>query len=257
MQYRKSVSLFLLIGLTSFASFGANRFLNLPVIRCVPNDKPALAQTLCEGERSGRLSRQHINKEEFDFLNGKNAIPSFTIDNQPYGYCYCGCFAPWTRLSVLSNGIDSLIPIGEIIPPLERFEVMALDKSSTLDKLVTRVTKVNVTISGPESDPLVVATTRAGVELAVTTLHPVLLSNGQLIPAKDLQVGQSLVDISGPFDEIIDVSRKTIAEEVINVMVVGEPDIVSHLLPAENRIVGDIYVQNAAQSEIDAVNLRE
>lgn len=252
---QKSVSLFLLIGLTSLSSFGANRFLNLPVIRCTPSEN-GLPEKMCNSERSERLSRQHINREEYAFLAQKGAIPSFTIDNQPYGYCYCGCFAPWTRISVSSNGTESLMQIGEILPPFENLELVTLDKGSTLAKLTKRTSKIEASISGPEELPLVIATTRAGVEIGLTTQHPVLISTGNLVAAKDLIPGQSLVDNFGVADEIIDISHRTIPENVINVLVSGE-NLVQHLIFAENRIVGDIFVQNAAQSEIDAVRLRE
>jgi|GEM_PF-4630101 len=255
MLHRKSVLLFLLVGLTSLATFGANRFLNLPVIRCTPNDR-ALAKVLCEGERSGRLSRQHINKEEFDFLSTKNAIPSFTIDNQPYGYCFCGCFAPWTKITVASNGTESQMRIRNLLPQYDKIDLVTLDKGSTLDNLTKRTSMIQVAIWGPEDTPLVVANTRAGAELALTTMHPVLVSTGNIVSAKDLKVGQSLVDNLGVADEIIAITHRRITEDTMNVMATGT-DLVSHLIFAENRIVGDIYVQNAAQSELDAVNLRE
>lgn len=246
-----------LLLLTSLAN-AENRFLALPVIRCTPPEDAGLDKQFCNQDIKARFEMKQINKEEMEFLIAKGAVPTMSALNKPIGYCFCGCFAPWTRISV-SKGANlavEMLPIIDVWHDRDYIQVVSLADGSTLENLNFKTAKITNMVSGPEAKPLVVIRTGQGKELSVTSEHAILISTGKMITAKEIRKGDFLVTDIGTLDEVSEISRRQIKEDTINLMADGK-GLLSHLILAENLVVGDLAWQNSLQEEIDAILLRK
>jgi len=74
------------------------------------------------------------------------------------------------------------------------------------------------TTAGSEDKPLVVLHLRGGATLAATELHAILLSTGTMVAAKDLLVGQRLVQWNGAQSTIEAITRVATSDDVFNVL---------------------------------------
>tara|TARA_B100001094_G_scaffold331951_1_gene402057 strand:+ start:3496 stop:4383 length:888 start_codon:yes stop_codon:yes gene_type:complete len=109
-----------------------------------------------------------------------------------------------------------------------------------------------VSIKDTEHDILVIQTEQG--QLKVTPNHPLVLSNGKMMTAGTLQVGQSLIREDGDFAEIISIDEIKYHGKVYNV----EPDakdengqqsMNGHILIAQGFLSGSNFYQNSDEAK--------
>jgi hypothetical protein len=233
----------------------ANRFAKIGQIRCADEKVP---ESECRTARKEMLRAGEITQVEYDYLTAREATPLFDVFGKVAGYCACGCFAPFLNILVSGQNSDEekWMKIGDVLKEEQPFQVWSLDDNATLSNW-TRVKRGIVTqTTGPENKPMVVIQTKSGRELVLTDSHAVLTSTGQMLKAKDVVPGHWLVSYLGESDEVENVDRRTISEDVINLLTDGKTAL-SHIVFVEGLAVGEIAWQNSLQSEISSVTVRQ
>jgi len=211
----------------------------------------------CPTLQKKRLQQGKISQAEYHTLVAANVIAVFD-DDDFMGVCPCGCFDPSTRLSLYSTRTLSYtpMPISELVGKTANFTVLSLGEDAVFSLMTVAQQSIELTTSGPESEPLIYIHTDSGSVLGVTDNHAILLSSGKMIAAKDLKVGQELVTIQGKPTKIIKLEQRTIEENVINVLTSGKT-LKSHVIGAEQIWVGDLAWQNSLAAELGAITVRE
>lgn len=155
-------------------------------------------------------------------------------------YCESSCFTPEQRV---------LFSAGEV-PILEalqqgREDIMTLSPDATLDDLQLTQGKVySYTAETRDSEHIIYQVrTVTGGELKVTSEHPVVTSEGQLVQAQQLNVGDELLRQDGTPDRIVSVEKSTHFGKVYNLKPESREQ-VSNVLVAQGFLVGSARFQN-------------
>ena len=216
-------------------------------LRCDPDDE--LTKEECEDDRRHALEVGCISQADLNILISYNGCPKCDYKRGKYsyvGWCTQGCFVRGTKVLVWDINIDKKIwaPIEEIVYKPARFRVAALRSDSTRSNLVYDFFPIRLTTFGPEAKPLVSIQTQDGGKLGITTDHGAMLSNGTLVAAEMLRVGDKLLAEGGKSLEIVDIARPNSDDDVFNLSVETDSNI-SHLIIAEGFVVGDQFLQGS------------
>lgn len=247
----------LLVASLSVQALGANRILENAKLddrfRCAKN---GISQQSCRELQDNALSSHCINSDEYNTLKQRNEAP-YCWNNELISWCSCGCFDPRTRVFVEDRmGKSFWERIDTVVQNKEAFKLWSLTEDSSFQPLQTQSLAIRKTTSGPEADPLIYIHTEDGHELGVTQDHAVLCSTGEMLRAKSLQIGQSLVTSDGAFTKIARLEHKTIQDDVVNVLTDSEA-LKSHIILAEGLAVGDLAWQNSLESELNSIVIRK
>lgn len=241
--------------------FASNRILEQAHLndnkRCVFGDT---SPEDCANDQNEGLAIQCINQEEYDTLVKMNYYPLCAKrkgQQQLVGWCTCGCFDPNARLfSLKKSGDSQWNKIRDILSNEKENQLLSLSDDATLSNFQTEFRDIVRSTKGPEKKPLVFIHTSEGNTLGLTTEHAVLLWSGEMVAAKHLKVGQTLVSDFGTPIVLEKIEHKIIKEDVLNVLTTGKTHL-SHMIFAEGMVVGDLAWQNSLQSELNAVAVRE
>ncbi len=162
------------------------------------------------------------------------------------GFCKCGCFDPSTNILAIQKGQYQWIAAQNLAQSgADALSVPNQNFFKKGDGARFSATQFSSFV-GPQMDKdLMTIKMGTGRELKVTSEHVVLLSNGKVIAAGDLQTSDALVDTSGnPVTiETIDRQRVELAPHNFSV----NPESLNpkdHFIVAEGVIVGDESFQN-------------
>lgn len=225
--------------------------------RCAGGNAEA-TPVACEEERQYALSIGCITPEEAEKLKRLNLWAMCNRLHIPRHVCTCGCFDPSTRLLVerIDSQHTSWMPIEEISVGQNSYKVWTVDKSASLSSLARIKAGISRFTKGPEHEPLIFVETEGANRLGVTTEHAVLLASGEMVAAKELKVGQKLVNHEGQPVLVTNIQRKKISQDVINLLV-DQSNEETHLVLAEGLVVGDLAWQNSLKSELGQVLMRQ
>jgi hypothetical protein len=216
-----------------------------PVNNAVRCNSEALSQAECDEDRVDAINSGCISRTELEDLKKYNGCPICKRDKYK-GWCPVGCFVRGSRILVwdtLSNS-QYWMPVEEIVQDSKRYKVAALRKNATLSDLNYDYLSIRLTTVGPESKPLVMISTEGKRNLGVSGTHAMALSNGVVLAAQDLKVGDALLSMYGHGDLITSIERPTTEDDVFNLSV--ETDVnQSHLIIAEELYSGDQYLQDS------------
>ncbi|MBF0208917.1 MAG: hypothetical protein HQK53_18805 [Oligoflexia bacterium] len=255
-------SVFSVIVAFSYAgsAFAGNRITspNDTVSRCasvpVPTEK-------CEKRRKKALSEHCINQEEYNSLVGYGSFPMCDFDTNPpelMGWCACGCFD--SSVNILTVTDDGFLwkSAGQIIIDWKSTKLASLQSESSLDNFSFAESDIRLATTGVEKQDLFNIETENGKGLKLTGEHPVLLSNGLMIPAKDLKVGDNLIGIDGEKKAILAIVRSGAGSSVMNFAIEkNNSDKAAHIIAAEGVLVGDLVWQGSLQEEEKALFVRQ
>ena len=242
-------------------SFARNRILEQPHLNLGRSMDEGIPAEDCSREQKNALSNHCINDEEYDTLVKQNYFPSCTKiagKIKLTGWFTCGCFDPNARIYSLSKSSSESEwnTVRDIVADEQNYQLWSLSDNATLSDFRTETRGILRSSHGPEKKPLVIIHTADGNTLGVTTEHAVLLWSGEMIAARNLKEGQTLVSTTGYPLSLERIEHRIINEDVFNVLSTGKTPL-SHMIFAEGIIVGDLAWQNSLQSELNAIALRE
>ncbi len=144
-----------------------------------------------------------------------------------------GCFAKGTKINVTKKDAIAI----EKLPPGS--PVLLADG---------RTVRIKKVVAGPEPEPVIAFETKSGSKLTVTSLHPVMTSQGVKL-AKDIAIADELKSVDGKWVPIVSIGRKEYSGDVYNLELEGESE-VDHLIIAEGLVSGDLYLQSKLSGRI-------
>lgn len=175
----------------------------------------------------------------------------------PHGYvvvgmCEGGCYTP-DQLVLFDSGYQQ---IGDASVKSAGAAV-TVDPASTLDKLAFKTTAVEAFTTSliDEWNEIVDIETVSGKSLRVTTNHPMLVSDGIVRQAKDLKVGDVLVQENGSPDPISKLTGSTYFGKVRNVRV-ASTNLIENIVVAQGLLTGTSFYQNEGLTYVNRAIFR-
>ncbi|WP_170229345.1 Hint domain-containing protein [Polyangium fumosum] len=189
---------------------------------------------------------EHLSTTDCNLYTTRNG-GSVRTDFYVNGYCTSSCYTPEQKVRMpkgdvaIREAIDSLMP-----------EVMTVAAGSTLDdfKLVPNKVATYTTELYDTEHVIFEIEMASGGLLRVTDEHPIIQSDGRIVQAKTLKVGDELVTAQGKLDPIAKVTRTTHFGKVYNLKP-ATSERITHVLVAENYLVGSSAFQN---EDVDYIN---
>ncbi|SEU37140.1 Hint domain-containing protein [Stigmatella erecta] len=181
------------------------------------------------------------------YLNQAGTIPATGMSFYVNGYCEASCYTPDQKVRFPEGDVA----IVEAVASMKK-DVVTLTPDSSLDaiQLQTNKTYSYTAEFRDTAHPVVQLEMASGGKLTVTTEHPLINSEGRLVTAQTIKVGDELVKVDGSFDQVVRAERKTHFGKVYNL----RPDTderLSNILVAEGYLVGSSLFQN---DEVGYVN---
>lgn len=143
-----------------------------------------------------------------------------------------GCFVKGTQINISE----------ELAVPIESLHV-----GQPVYMADGRTLRIKRIVAGPEAKPVITFEMGAGAKITVTTEHP-LVTNKGLRLAKDIRIGEVLVDVKGNAVTILGIQHSSYQDLVYNFEFDGTREN-DHLIIAENIVSGDLYLQNKLANE--------
>ncbi|MBF0208918.1 MAG: hypothetical protein HQK53_18810 [Oligoflexia bacterium] len=228
-----------------------------PAVRCA--NQPSAER--CEQLRKKALSSGCINTEELVSLVKFGAYPVCDYDDNPptmSTWCPCGCFDSSVNVLTANNNGFSWKPAGQIVIDWKSTKLASLRTDSFLNDFSFNGNKISLVTTGVEKIDLFNIETENGKGLKLTGEHPVLLSNGIMVSAKNLKVGDNLVGIDGDKKAILAIDRSGAGSTVVNFAIEeNDGDKSAHIIAAEGVLVGDLVWQGSLQEEEKALLVRQ
>lgn len=155
-------------------------------------------------------------------------------------YCESGCYAPDQSLR-FSDGDVNIVEAMKA----RRDDLVTLAPDASLGNLVTQTSKVlSYTADIRDAEHVIYkVTTASGGSLRVTHEHPVLTSEGRLVQADTLAVGDKLLKANGVPDPITRVEKTSHFGKVYNIKPVST-ERVANIVIAQGYLVGSARFQN-------------
>jgi hypothetical protein len=172
------------------------------------------------------------------YRNQAGTIPA--TDFYVNGVCTASCYPPEQQL-LFPDGQSRIVDAVAAMKP----QVMTLTPDSSLENfsLQSSPTYSYTAEFRDSKHPIIDLVMASGGKLRVTPDHPMINSEGRLIQAQTLKVGDELVKQNGTFDPIVGVTRTEHVGKVYNLQPAASERI-SHILVAEGYLVGSSLFQN-------------
>lgn len=161
--------------------------------------------------------------------------------------CESSCYAPDQNLR-FSTGEVNIVEAMKA----KRDDVVTLAADATLDNLSTQTQNVfSYTTETRDSEHVIFKlTTASGGKLSVTNEHPMVTSEGRLVQAQRLKVGEELLKADGTPDAITSIEKTTHFGKVYNIKPASREH-VANILIAQGYLVGSARFQN---DDVDYMN---
>jgi hypothetical protein len=170
---------------------------------------------------------------------GLNPVPT-TSSYYVIAYCESSCYTPDQSLEFSTGQVNILDAM-----KAHRDDVVTLSKDATLDNITTKVDSVYSYTSEIRDGEHIIfeLTTASGGTLRVTNEHPVMTSEGMLVKAEKLSVGDELLKADGTPDAIVSVNKTIHQGKVYNIKP-SSRELVNNILIAQGYLVGSARFQN-------------
>ncbi len=177
-----------------------------------------------------------------------DGVPPFVM-----GICPEGCFEANTEFFMLSK--EGVVGSKSARDITKSDEIASLTSTSSLVEPEFASRSIHNITSGPEELELYVFSLENDRSLAVTTFHPMVLADGRIIRAKDVNAGDEFVGIDGEIVVVENVSLRHTEEDVYNFWVDVDSS-QEHVIVAEDVLVGDLGLQAISDAEMESIRLR-
>ena len=258
---RKIFTTIITIGL-SLTGVSKNR-INAPVDRakrCVGSNHD---KETCENMRLRAVKINCISKEEYETLKKYGAYPSCNIlkkDTDKFldGWCPCGCFHPDTLITVYDTKKEKLKikTAKKVIEEQNNTHLVHVGKNSSINNLSYKKSKIRLSTSGKEEKEMLVIKTQNYPPLILTEKHPVVISSGEMITAKNLKTTHLLLNTKGEKIKILDISKKKYNVDVVNFSTERNHPL-EHIIVANGLLTGDQYWQASLEDQLNRVVIRQ
>ena len=154
--------------------------------------------------------------------------------------CESSCYTPDQKLQFSTGEVS----IGDALKA-KRDDVVTLSANATLDNLSTQTSKVfSYTTETRDSEHVIFKLgTASGGTLSVTNEHPMVTSEGRLVQAQRLKIGEELLKADGTPDVITSIEKTTHFGKVYNIKPESREH-VANILIAQGYLVGSARFQN-------------
>ncbi|AKQ67126.1 putative cell surface protein [Myxococcus hansupus] len=217
--------------------------------RCVGG----ITMTECQSELAYAYSQQLITQAAYSWGMSTGFYPVVDRHNQIGAVCKCGCFEADTQ--ILTQDADGFRVWLSAKSVRSTTELISLDETTNLTTPGFLTRNIVAMSQGKESPSLFVFTLDNGRQLKVTQNHGMLLSNGRVVEAKTVRVGDEFVGLEGEIVTVRNLTFEHTAFDVYNFEVNAE-DKAGHFLAAEGVLVGDLAWQNQLSRELGAIAVR-
>ncbi len=232
-----------------------------PALRCASK---GVDQSTCEERRKYALEKKCITEEEYNDLKRLGSYPlcdPFEGEGlrQFGGHCPCGCFAPETLIQIALEGalLQEKKTAEEIVfGKDEDLLVTHLKESSHLNEFEYGAEKIRLKTFGKELKKIYKIKAEGKDPLLLTEKHPILLSSGVMIQAKDLKETDSLLSVTGDVVSVEKIERMPFKQDVVNFSL-DTKNPKEHLIFANDLVVGDQYWQASLEDLLNQVLIRE
>lgn len=187
------------------------------------------------------------------YLNSAGTVLATGYNYFVNGYCEASCYTPEQKVLFPEGNVSIVDAVAQMKP-----NVVTLTPDSNLDGFSLQTNKTySYTAEFRDTEhPVVVLTMASGGSMRVTTEHPMVTSEGRLVTAQTLKVGDELVKADGTFDPIVKVDRTTYFGKVYNLRP-DTDDLVSNILVAQGYLVGSSLFQNDEVGYINRIILNK
>jgi hypothetical protein len=246
----------------SITGISKNR-INAPVDkakRCVGSNHD---KDSCESMRLKAVEINCINKEEYETLKRYGAYPSCNILKQGTdkfldGWCPCGCFHPDTLIASYDTIKEKykMKTAKEVVKEQNNTHLVHLGKNSSINNISYKKSKIRLSTSGKEEKEMLVIETKDYPPLILTEKHPVVISSGEMITAKNLKETHLLLNTKGEKIKILKISKKKYDLDVVNFSTEREHPL-EHIIVANGLLTGDQYWQASLEDQFNRVVIRQ
>jgi hypothetical protein len=234
---------------TDIACYTVNKPINQ---RCATAIEPAVCTFLNNTAKSQNL----VTQGGFDFLQSIGFCAIVMDPGTGYrivDFCPVGCFAATTQMlsSFSPDGTTNYVAAQSVRPniPLLSLADESLSDVSLAPHSVKRV------VYGPESTHLFVFRLSNGQTLKVTQHHPMVLDNGKIIEAAQVDMTMAFAGIDGNPVAIKAITREKPTADVFNFETRSDKQL-GHIIVAEGVLVGDWKIQSELADEEGSIALR-
>ncbi|MFE8599345.1 Hint domain-containing protein [Archangium violaceum] len=169
-----------------------------------------------------------------------------------FGFCPFGCFAPDQELMFESGpmAIESAMKAGKV-------DLITLAPDATLEQLSFMANTVNRYVADPlpQKQELVSLRMESGGSLRVTPSHPLIVEDGTIRQARDLQVGDQLMRADGTLDAVFELQTSEYYGKVFNVKPVTL-DTTTNVLIAQGYLTASQRYQHDGERYLRRAMLR-
>ncbi len=131
-----------------------------------------------------------------------------------------------------------------------------LKESSHLNEFEYGAEKIRLKTFGKELKKIYKIKAEGKDPLLLTEKHPILLSSGVMIQAKDLKETDSLLSVTGDVVSVEKIERMPFKQDVVNFSL-DTKNPKEHLIFANDLVVGDQYWQASLEDLLNQVLIRE
>lgn len=217
----------------------------------------AIEPTVCAFLNNTALSVGLITQGGFGFLRNVHfcaVVADMGTGFRVFDFCPEGCFAGDTEiLTELSSLGGTSYRAAELVTP--KSPMVSLADGASFDDVSLTQRSTKRIVRGPEDGELYVFALSNGRTLRVTTHHPMVLDNGQIIAASKVAAKMSFVGLDGQPVAITAITREQPTGDVYNFETGGDTQM-SHIIVAEGVLVGDLKIQNELSDEQGAIDAR-
>lgn len=224
-----------------------------PTQRC----NGALPLDTCFSMISSAFSAGLLTSDAVTFLQNSGFCPvllDLGAGLKIFDFCPAGCFAADTQIltNVQGDGKAGYTLASKVTA---KDTLMSMADEASLSEVTVAESSIKRLVHGPEQPPLYVFALANGATLRVTQHHPMVLDNGKIIEANQVDPQMSFVGIDGKSVAITSITREAAIGEVFNFQTAGDTQL-SHVIVAEGILVGDLRLQNELEAEEGAIELR-
>jgi hypothetical protein len=233
-----------------------------PDVACYTVNKPvnqrcatAIEPTVCTFLNNTARAQGLVTVDAYNFLQQIGfcaVVNDFGTGYRIYDFCPVGCFASDTQmLTSFDNGQASYAMASSIRPN----NPMLAMGSDNLRHVVLESQQVKRIVYGAEDAALYVFTLANGKTLRVTSHHPMVLDNGTLVEAAQVDTSMAFVGHDGRSVEITSIGREKPTADVFNFETRATTQL-GHIIVAEGVLVGDLKIQRELSDEQGSISLR-
>lgn len=219
-----------------------------------------IAPATCINMQNTAWAAGLLTADGLSWLQTNNYCPvhgDFGAGDHIYSICPAGCFAADTQILTddQTSTYTAAATLGATFALTFQQSLMTMSDDATVRDVALTAHDIARMTSGPEEPKLFVFALGNGSTLRVTQHHPMVLNNGKIIEAAQVDEHMSLAGVDGRKVTITSITRENTSDDVFNFLTTGDTTL-SHIIVAEGVLVGDLKLQNELEFEQASIKLR-